>query len=55
MLGILWWLCKLGLLITFGIPFIIIGIYILVVCVFSGIQLILYILEKLYEIMGNGR
>ena len=49
MLEILWWLCKLGLLITFGIPFIIIGIYILSAIFLIIANIILDIMEKIYE------
>lgn len=49
MLGILWWLCKLGLLIIFGIPFTIIGIYILVVVYFTASNITLNIVEKINE------
>lgn len=55
MLGILWWICKLVFLVTFGIPFIALGSYMILVIGFISYNTILNIWEKIYEFMDNIR
>lgn len=35
MLEILWWLCRLGILLTIGLPFILIAIYLFFVTIYN--------------------